>query len=335
MRKTLFFAALTAIVLGTSCKREELFTTPENNTPKEKVKVIVNLSGDVVSSVSTRAALSVKNESRINNVQLFAFNSDGKLDTYVISTTASTGIEMQCTAGEKDFVAIVNAPSLSRIATKSALWAANTNLADNTPTNFVMTGETKADPSSASVNIAVKRIVARINIKNIMPKFSSPAHAAMSFHLMRIFVINVAGNTNYAATAAPTEWYNQLGYVTNATDSLTCSASIYTPMGNGGLYAGDEYLYVYPNPTEEDSQDLTFSSRHTRLVVETMLNNVTYYYPITIAGIQRNKTYSINEFIITRPGSTSADIPVSTVECPFSLSTESWEEGSVDDSISI
>ena len=335
MRKTLFFAAVAAIVLGTSCEREVLTVTPEDTTSKEKVKVTVNLSGDVASASCTRANLSVKNESRINNVQLFAFESNGSLDTYVISNSASTGIEMQCSTGEKDFVAIVNAPSLSHISTKSELWAANTKFSENTPTNFVMTGSTTADPSSASVNIPVKRIVARINIKNFKPKFSSPAHAAMAFHLMRVYVINVAGNTNYEVTAAPTEWYNQLAYSENVTDSLTTSASYYTPMRNGESYTRDEYLYVYPNPTVEDSQELTFSSRHTRLVVETKLNGATYYYPITIGGIQRNKTYSINEFIMTRPGSKSPDIPVTTVECPFTVTAEDWEEGSVDESMSI
>lgn len=325
MKRSLFIAAIAVTATGISCNREKL-CVPDSQLPETRTTVTFSLTGDA--GIQTKAALSTSNEAKVNTVQIFAFKSDGLLDAYT-SSTQSSGIQMQCSTGEKDFVAIVNAPDLSSVSGRDDLMKSATKLSDNSLTGFVMSGSVTATVSaSANIEIPVKRIVARIGIGSITAEFKSSAYAAMDFIITRIYVINVAGNTDYEVTASPSDWYNKLKYEKSDLDAMLYDDITDTKVTKDKPYTTADYFYVYPNPTASDTQTKPFSARFTRLVIETTLGGTTYYYPISIGNIERNKTYTVSSLKVTRPGSTDPDIPVSSEDCTFSIRIEPWESGS-------
>lgn len=93
-------------------------------------------------------------------------------------------------------------------------------------------------------------------------------------------------------------------------------------------------LYAYPNPTESRFENGIYigdeagewSIRPTRLVIETTLDGTKYYYPITLPALESNKTYEIENLVITRPGSDDPDIPVVVYDVPFKISILGWEQ---------
>ena len=74
----------------------------------------------------------------------------------------------------------------------------------------------------------------------------------------------------------------------------------------------------------------------TKLVIETKLNNKTYYYAIPLVkresypegkiteGIGFNETFNFSEIVLTRPGSEDPDTPVSIAEVDFQLQIQDW-----------
>ena len=96
-------------------------------------------------------------------------------------------------------------------------------------------------------------------------------------------------------------------------------------------YSVAHYFYCYPNPATAGKAG---SARCTRLVVEASINGKLCYYPISISDIKNNHTYNISELVITRIGSENPDTPVSYSQATFTVTVNSWEEGS-DTSVTI
>ena len=322
--KMLVMAALTAIITGsTSCNKTEVPSIKEGNPAVLHV--------NVCSARFTKASLSEDNEKKVDDVQILVFRKDGELDAYAKSS-ATENIKISCTTGAKDIFALANAPDLSSVSKLSEYNDMKSSLSDNSLDHFVMTGKVSMElGASSSVSIPVKRIVSRISIDKVAANFTSAAYKAKEFKVTGIYVVNVAGDINYKGDSEPTIWYNKMKHETSAVDNL-----LYEKIQDGTVTAAAPYsrtscFYVYPNGTAEDSQAEAFSARHTRLVVETTLGGITYYYPVTIPQIESNKTYSVKALTVTRPGSLSPDIPVSSAECTFSISVSDWEEGSSED----
>lgn len=88
----------------------------------------------------------------------------------------------------------------------------------------------------------------------------------------------------------------------------------------------------------------SWSPRHTKLVVEVEYAGKRYYYPIPIAengmypigdaadlgagyaGIKANRSYEIDELVLTRLGSTNPDEPVNAANVEFQITVADWEQ---------
>ena len=88
-------------------------------------------------------------------------------------------------------------------------------------------------------------------------------------------------------------------------------------------WTADKYFYCYPNPTETDSSEETWSARRTRLVLEATLGGEVMYYPVTLPVIEPNSSYEVT-VKITRRGSPSPDIPVTGIAAEFSVDVQNW-----------
>lgn len=326
MKKILYLAASVAAAgaICISCNKN-LNDADEPNSV-EKIPVAVKLLG-CPESLSTKAALNTTNETAVSSVDVFAFRRDGSLDAHV-HATSHTGVTLNCSTGEKSFVAVLNGNDLGSIASKTELLSKTTELTDNTLSKFVMVGEASTNVSAGTtVSIEVARIVARVGIASISTNFTSAAYQSQSFKVKRIFMINVAGDNNLGVSATPTLWFNKRDYQSSAADALLYSDVTDHTITNNSSWSPDEYFYVYPNPTVNDSRESTFSPRFTRLVIEAELGSKTYYYPIDIPGVQRNKKYTVSGLTITKPGALHPDDPITSEDCSFNIIIKDWEDG--------
>ncbi len=275
---------------------------------------------------------SVGDESGINDLQLFVFREDGVIEAY--QTAESSRITLDCTAGEKEFIAVVNAPDLSHVQSRSQLMSESSALADNSPGDLVMCGSATGNvPSNAGgdaetdVSITVSRLVARVSVRKITNAITAPAYSSLPLSVKAIYLSNVAGDCRYMSSVTPGTWLNKMGARTDL-PSLLSSGTLSGSIANGSSYSTAHYFYCYPNPVASDSSAETWSPRQTRLVVETQLGGKTYYYPVTLPGIEANHTYDIEELKITRLGSSSPDVPVDISDVAVSITVKPWDKGS-------
>ena len=349
MKRIAFLAAVAAtlctVACMVSCNKNDgpdpvLPAQPESQAGQEaeQVSLTVNIGG-VGGIMKTKSTSPASREAKILNAQVFVFN-DNWLDGYnrvvldddpLNPSEPITSISVNCSAGERSVYVLINHPTeLNSIVTKTEFLAITSSLSQNSHYNMVMIGnDTFTLPQAEAVTIDVHRLLARVVIKKITRAFTVTAQAAQNFNINEIFMINVAGDTNLGETAAPTNWYNQRAYASEQ-GSLTHD-SLNQTLANNASYATAHYFYVYPNPTVEDSQATIWSPRYTRLVVKATLGSDVYYYPINLPGIESNKSYEIDELILTRPGSDTPDQPVTFQDCSFNINVVGWSTVTVAD----
>ena len=331
MRKGFLMMAAVAAVFGTmSCKKDNVPSMNHGNANVPVDGERTELTVGIATGMTKSTTITADDEVKVNNLQVFVFRGDA-LDAYGVADNAST-VTVSCTKGNREVYAVVNAPDLKDIATKTDLLAAKSALSDNDESNFVMIGKTIADlPSELSVNVEVDRIVSKVVLKTVNRAFTSAALAALNFSIDEIFITNVAGDVNYGLTDNPLEWYNKMDY--NSEMAMFAHDAPAASVVNEEAYSTQHTFYCYPNKAA-DSDATSWSPRRTRLVLKTTLGTDTYYYPVTLPELENNKSYEL-ELTITRPGSDNADMPVSFEDCAFEITVKPWTVVAVTDGIVI
>ena len=306
-------AALAALALG-SCRRADIDGKP--------VEVNVTILG----TAPTRAtSVTYENESKVNNLQVYVFN-DGKLEDYRDAGAAMTA-QLTATSGQRTVWALVNAPTIQDVTTESGLKAKVSQLSDNQTDGFVMSGfVTQELKDGGTVPVTVKRIVSRVSVKKISTDFQY-ALAEETLTVDGIYLINVAADNDYAADGTPSQWANKLGHKDNAYDKYLYDKLSSTTVTNKKAYEKEHVFYPYPNPTQDDTHDATWSPRHTMLVVEVTFQGKKGYYPVVLPVLKRNKTYVIDEMVIRhRPGDEPYK-PLETGDATVQITVNDWELG--------
>ena len=331
MRKGFLMMAAVAAVFGTmSCKKDNVPSMNHGNANVPVDGERTELTVGIATGMTKSTTITAEDEVKVNNLQVFVFRGDA-LDAYGVADNAST-VTVSCTKGNREVYAVVNAPDLKGIATKTDLLAAKSALSDNDESNFVMIGKTNADlPSELPVNVEVDRIVSKVVLKTVNRAFTSAALAALNFSIDEIFITNVAGDVNYGLTDNPVDWYNKMDY--NSEMAMFTHDAPAASVVNEEAYSTQHTFYCYPNKAA-DSDATSWSPRRTRLVLKTTLGTDTYYYPVTLPELENNKSYEL-ELTITRPGSDSPDNPVSFADCTFSISVKPWTVITVSDGVEI
>ena len=293
-------AVMAASVLLLSCEKD----LPETEKLPAGKRIPVEIS---IPSSGTRVT-EIGDEDRVNHLQVFAFRSDGVLDAY--SSADDSQLVLECTSGEKKFVAVVNAPEIDGIQNLAQLEAVRSELSDNSTSGFVMSGTASETVSSgnASVEITVSRLVARVSVSSITNSLAMPGYSDTPITLKAIYISNVAADAYYLDAGEPSSWYNKFGS-RNDFPSLLCDDGLNTGISHGSAYEN------------------TWCPRYTRLVIETVIRNVTYYYPIDLPQIAANHTYDVSEVIITRLGSTDPDKHVEVGTVSVTIKVKDWETG--------
>lgn len=315
MKRIFIIITLVAALLS-SCAKEQVPAT--SGTPDVKLTVSIPVSE------MTRVT-DTGDESAIGHAQVFVFREDGRTDAWAISDSGEVVID--CTAGLREIVAVVNAPSISDIFSKEDLEEEITVLQDNAPGSLVMTGRKTVElNASSSVSIPVRRLVARVSIESIVPDFSLEQYRNADFRITGIYLTNVAGDTHLISSGEPSIWYNAMEN-DGQDEDLIKTGEMSVPLVNGTAYRTVHHFYCYPNPFSEDSFSSEWCPRHTRLVVETELSGQICYYTMTMPVIESNHIYTVKELRITRPGSSSPEMPVLSGDASFTIEVEDWEDG--------
>ena len=311
-------AVTAASVLLLSCEKNLPDTVKLPAGKRIPVEISIPSSGTRVTEIG--------DEDRVNHLQVFAFRSDGALDAY--SSADDSQLVLECTSGEKEFVAVVNAPEIDGIQNLAQLEAVRSELSDNSTSGFVMSGTASETVSSgnASVEITVSRLVARVSVSSITNSLAMPGYSDTPITLKAIYISNVAADAYYLDAGEPSSWYNKFGSK-NDFPSLLCDDGLNIGISHGSAYDTSHYFYCYANPTDTDSSEDTWCPRYTRLVIETVIRNVTYYYPIDLPQIAANHTYDVSEVIITRLGSTDPDKHVEVGTVSVTIKVKDWETG--------
>lgn len=310
---------MAASVLLLSCEKEQ----PGHDAASAGEKVPVEVS--IPESAKTRVT-DVGNEDMINNLQVFVFRPDGALDAYAMADDSRLVIE--CTSGQKEFVAVINAPQLTAIQSRSQLAAMRSDLSHNSVSGLVMTGTATKTLSSVeeSVEIVVSRLAARVSVSKITNAFSAPGYASTPIVLKAIYISNVAADACYLDSGQPTKWYNTGGSKKDC-PALLCDDALNAGITKSKPYTTPHYFYCYANPADADSSGDSSSPQATRLVIETQIRNVTYYYPVDIPEIAANHTYDVKDVKITRLGSEDPDQMVETGAVSVTIRIKDWDTG--------
>ena len=310
MKKSIFAFAAALAALVACNKNEATPMQPQNQESLVPCELTVGICGAMTKATTATAG----DEAKVNNLQVFVFRGDD-LDAYA-SVDNAQELTLSCTAGERAVYALVNAPDYSAVPGKSALLAKVSELSANSLTNFEMVGSKSVTlPQSEKVSIDVNRIASRVVLKKITRNFTSEALQALNFKVDAIYLINVAGNTSYDLSAAPTKWYNVAEYQSVESVDPLLYDKVDEAVLNGKSHETVHSYYAYPNDA---------TSKTTRLVIETTLGETKYYYPINLPEMAANKSYEIAEVVITRPGSDNPDEPVSFADATFSINVIDW-----------
>lgn len=319
-----------AIFLASNCTKE---TVPAVSAEPE----IFSLKVSVPSSASVKA-VEIPDEDNVASLQVFIFRPDGLLESY--GRSSGNTVTAECTSGDKEIVALANAPDVTDVTDKASLDSRVSYLKENRPGAFVMYGSKTqyVSASSGQVSVDVTRLVARVSIGKITNNLALAQHAGTPISIRRIYLVNAAGDMMYgdaakgageSFTRIPSVWLNR-GECTDAGDlpDLLCSGNIDTvSIAHGASYETAHYFYCYPNPATSDTAVPDGSAGYTKLVVEVSVKGSVCYYPIPVTGIRNNHTYSINELIIERIGSEDPNVTVDYGQASFTVSVNEWKVG--------
>lgn len=281
-----------------SCNKNDSPAAPA----AEKIRIVVDVegSGTPGTRVTGVTSNSTSTEAKVNSLQIFVFNGE-QLDGYG-SSSGSLTATASCTAGTRDIWAVVNAPALTSVSSKSQLLATVSDLAAEI-SNFQMVGsKSETLQKDGNVKITVDRLAARVVLKGIKNALTNAAQAS-SFKVLSVYLTNVAGDVDFGHSSSYTvsKWYNRRGYQSaNNLGSFTYDA-VNKTIASGASDTEAHYFYSMPNANAA-AVGGPWTPRAARLVIKAEIAGVVYDYPITLPALESNKSYEISLVTITRLG---------------------------------
>lgn len=275
MKKTFLLAAV-LLCAAISCQK--------NPVPEERPV------GEIVLKIGqpqTKVAVSAMHEHRINQVQVFVFNTGGVLETdrMATNTDSAAGLSVTLTSkvGPKTIYALVNAPRI-KPKTIEELENAVSDLKDNSADNLVMLGKadisvTEYNGTPLSFDIPVRKLAAAVVVAGVNVDFSNTVLEGSSFVLKEVYVKNVVGRVSYGNPGKALNFmYNKLKLDASPLPLTydACNLKAYSAPGR--------VLYVYPNANKGE----------TCLVLHALVGGKDSYYPFDLPVLEANKKYSVS-----------------------------------------
>jgi len=347
MKPVILHILLLLAVVQACEKASPLDSSPESGTEEagEDTGTVSISLGNPFASTKV-ADPSADAEKQCSRWAFWLFDQDGEGVTYGTGS-AGEGIQKTVLTGTYTAVAVVNYPDA--LVPDSILelddisqWV--TQLADNTPTSFLMYGEAPVSlekDQTVSISVDVRRLVSKIGVKKVSVAFENPYLAAKTTTLQSIYLTNLYRTSrmgsDYAASdlsSAQDAWYNAMGWHISGdtdanTDALVGELDIQAVLTTSAPHTIPHYFYAYPNATEEasDTHDAVWCRRSTRLVLQVAVGSKTYYYQVRIPPMGRNKVYVAEEIVLKKLGSMDPELEIpGAVDVVFSEYGEDWDK---------
>lgn len=289
-----------------SCIGEEKGAAEADPSKEELVSLRVS-----VPRADTRS-MTASDDDSVENVQLFVFDENDELEAYESGYMRET--VFRCAPGSKKVVAIVNGPDFSQVRLYHEVAESISDLIDdNKPGRLVMSGEkavqVSGEEGSLDVPVQVCRLCAKIILSSLTLDFDVPYYRNMDFAVTGVYLLNVSGSCTYSGERSDDVWYNMMEADKETGpeligDLLPAPVSV----AQGEQYPFRHELYCYPND-HADTSSPVWRPRSTRLVVEALVGNDRFFYPVTLNKVERNAVYKVH-LTLRRPGSQSPDDPV-------------------------
>ena len=316
MKKILIILALAAV----SCSRA---TVVEPALTESGSEVTVRVCG----ALTRATGVSEEDETAVNSLQVFVFNSDGAIDAAGKGYEGSLSINVSAGKGKRLW-AVANAPDFTEVATEDELRSCITLLTDNAEGNLVMAGDTVTDIlGDTEVTVELSRLVAKLSVESVTRLFTAPGLAARPLVIKRMYLINVPAGLRLDGSGDVTQWLNRGSFVSSGADDLLIDSGLNINLSNGETHSTRHSFYCYPNPCTSDSAGGSWSPRKTRLVLEAELGGSLRYYSLTFPEIRRNCTYTVENLTLCGKGGTTPDTPYGTESLSASLTVRSWADG--------
>lgn len=334
MKKIAFLAAVAATVCTVACNKKmdtQINEVPDPAQEVERYELKVGLRSSLIQTKASENP----NDDLVKSFQVLVFNGD-MLDAFAYKEDPETlgpdyDLTLSCTAGEREVYAVVNAPSLASVTSKTAFLATKSLRSQNYSDKWQMIGhDTVTLPQTDEIIIDVHRIGAKVKLDRITRAFTVSGLADLTFKVDAIYISNAAGDINFGETEVPSFWINKQGVVDSGNPLYAMFGTGQKIIANNAYETFNQGFILYPNGAD-DSTATTWSPRHTRVVVKATVGTQVCYYPITLPVIESNKMYIISNLTVTRMGSSDPDQPVSIQDCTFDINIEDWTTVNVTD----
>ena len=335
MKKTLLIVLAGSLLF--SCQKNQGSPDPVA-TEGPSGQLVVNIGAPETKSDNTALK-----DYQINSYQVFVFDATGKKETdrYAsLSTSPSqnnVSVTITTRTGAKTVYAIVNSPRLA-FGTLASLESHLSDLNENTHTNLVMSGKNgitvteydknkNGEVAPQTLDIDIKRLASMIQLDAVTVDFRNTSLEGGSFTIQEIYLKNVVGRAPLGVSGSPGTgmplllvdtdhtnydyWYNKLTKQVTGAPSVTYDSFTKTCTVAGVATSVAHDLFAYPNKTDGDSTDNTFSQRKTRLVIKAHVTASTYsspavdqdtYYTFDLPVLVANSVYKIGNINITMLG---------------------------------
>ncbi len=325
-------AALACVVCSCSKVNAEL----NENEAQESVVYITLNDGTATRASGADHGLQAQ-DNTLNSLDILIFNYDeegenyGMLDGYKryskSDLTTTSSLSVKATTGKKMIYAIANShkDNWEGVMTLSEFQEQVTDLLDEGAKDFIMIGgKEETLQLSTSVSIAIRRMVARVQLNSVTAAFTGTPYEGTALEDVKAYLINVQGAKYiHNGEGDDMKLINSKRYVEADVQDAAMEGLLYDELIASlpeGAYNTKHYFYCYENNISEE----TDAKRYTRLVIEGKLNGTTYYYPVPIKQLKRNCCYVI-DVKIQRPGSSDPDKDVELGTFKVSLNVTGWE----------
>lgn len=296
----------------------------------------------------------IGNDAAVHDLQLFLFSADGSLYRREAFEGSSTSRSLdRVKAGTYEIAALVNGPALTSIQKKQDLLQAAVTLGDNkVDVGFVMFGSTDSPvtvtggaTSPVRADITVRRLVGRVRLTTVQNGIPS-SYGALT--LSFAFLENGFGNWTCGASGDPSGYVNYAGRKkgcstsTNPSDFIGAASDAEAPtltfqsigrqVANGQTLTLNNPFYTFPNKNraaDDHFSGPTDQAACARLVLKASYGEggaQSWYYPVTIENLERNKTYDV-AFIIHGPGSPDPNQKVENGNLTVVVTVDPWGDG--------
>ena len=322
----------------------------EPEKAEEYGSLSINLMNPTLQTKSDVTALTC--ESKVNKMRVMIFNSENKIvkDEMLSSPYTSLSID-KIKVGQYSVYAIANTcaslPATSGIIQEPDQLFFNTITLDdcslNENTGFVMfdsktSVSVTAGTTPQAVNMSVTRFPARIrlvSVTNALPDFLGDVTVE------RVMIVNGYSQWNIFGSDRPSEAVNPAGRNATSGDIITTAESADYPnhsfwavpqadktiRRSVGTKTYNHCFYSFPNSVTTDVTTSGTGGGKARLVVAARVDGTVYYYPVTFASLERNKSYDV-QLTISGLGSDDPNVPVEKGAAGISISVSDWVSGS-------